>query len=322
MKKWYDPYPVITKNRFLNMIIGGRRIGKTYAFRKALVKLALKNDSKIAYVRQQKVDIEAITDFFGELKYDKDFENLEILDTPNFVYVNKKPLILKVAVSQYKKFKSSGDYPDYDTIWFDEFLQEDGRYLNDEPNKFMSIVMSIFRNDRPNKRIYMTTNTADYFNPYSESFKFYPKNKEFTYDKKRGILYQMVDMSEFITDKAEEKTDLEKLVESTEYNDLAFGNKFNDDNDDYISKKDSKSWEFCGLEIDSKRYGLWTNGAMMWITNYQSNNNVYSGDGKNISLPNFRTSQFGKEFRIFRLEGRVRFENRKLRSELLQIILK
>lgn len=320
MKKWYDPYPVITKNRAINMIVGGRRIGKTYSLKKALIKMALKNDTKIVFVRQKAVQLDEINDFFGDLKFDEEFKDLNIKDSKRYVYVNNKPLVLKVAVSGSSTLKSSGDYSDYNVIWFDEFLQENGDYLKFEAKKFMSLVVSVFRKDNPNNRVYMTSNTADYFNPYSEFFHFYPKSKEFTYDKKRNMLYQFVDMSEYVNDE-ENKSPFEKLVESTDYSDLALNNKFKDDNDNFVSKRSPESWELCGLELDGKRYGIWTDSATIWLTNYQSNNNVYSGDGENLSIPNFRTSQVGKEFRIFRMEGRIRFETRKLRSELLKIVL-
>ena len=80
--------------------------------------------------------------------------------------------ILFLSVQQSKK---SVEYPDYDTIIFDEFIIEKGfqRYLPDEVNKLFNFMDTVFRN-RDNCRCICLANAISWVNPYFIFFKFAP----------------------------------------------------------------------------------------------------------------------------------------------------
>ena len=54
---WFNPNKVLSYNAFLNFIVGERGVGKSYGFKKYLVKHFLKTGKQFVYVRRFKTEL-------------------------------------------------------------------------------------------------------------------------------------------------------------------------------------------------------------------------------------------------------------------------
>lgn len=314
--KYYDPYRVITKDRAMSYIIGGRKIGKTFGFKRALIKLALKNGTKLAYIRRRKVELDNIMDFMDKLREDPEFSKYEIVEKKinevRTVQFNGEVVVVMFALSQSANLRSSGDFVGFDTVWFDEFLPEDGRYVKNEVEALLNISETIFREtDKP--KMYLTANSKQLNNPYFEYWNLYPQNREFTYDRERGILIQIVDM------KAPSKTQdnaFEKLIAGTSYGMMSSNNEFSDDNNDYVEPLPDKAVELATLVLDERHYGLWAYVDKIYISYKTSNHMKYSMDGADLTLPYFFRDDLSRTVAMSRNKGNLRFDNAKIREAM------
>ena len=60
---WYSPTNIKSYNKFLNFIIGGRGIGKTYGFKKDCISRYKKKGKQFLYLRRYKTDLKKIKTF-------------------------------------------------------------------------------------------------------------------------------------------------------------------------------------------------------------------------------------------------------------------
>ena len=69
---WYSPINIKSYNKFLNFIIGGRGIGKTYGFKKDCISRYKKKGKQFLYLRRYKTDLKKIKTFLND-----QFENFK-----------------------------------------------------------------------------------------------------------------------------------------------------------------------------------------------------------------------------------------------------
>ena len=69
---WYITTNIKSYNKFLNFIIGGRGIGKTYGFKKDCISRYKKTGKQFLYLRRYKTDLKKINTFLND-----QFENFK-----------------------------------------------------------------------------------------------------------------------------------------------------------------------------------------------------------------------------------------------------
>lgn len=318
MTKYYDPYRVITKNRLMNFITGGRRIGKTYGFKKALLKLCLSKGYKMAYVRRRKTELDNMMSYLDKLADDPDFKGYKFeekrVQGVRTLKVNDEVVVSMYALSQSANMRSSGDFANYQYILFDEFLPEDGRYIRDEVDRLLNVIETIFR-ENSSGQVFCIANAKKLNNPYFEFFDTYPRNKEFTYNTDKSLLIQIVDM--VAPSKIDKDAPFEKLIKGTSYGDMSTNNMFLDDNDDFIEKRPVESIELATLELDGKLYGLWVakHGTMYYISRHYTSTQIFTADGQDLKYPYlFKNPEIGNNFERARWRGNLRFEDNNIRE--------
>ena len=254
---WFSPDKIFSYNAYLNFVVGHRGCGKTYGCKKWAIKHFLKTGKKFIYLRRYKDELKGdeIATFFDSLRSDEELSNHNLWVKGRRFYCDDKEVgqILFLSVQQSKK---SVEYPDYDTIIFDEFIIEKGfqRYLPDEVTKLLNFIDTVFRN-RNNCRCICLANAISWVNPYFIFYKFKPINQGYQITQEGEVLLNVYNNELF--NAAKQETKLAKLVKGTTYEEMAIKNKFADVNDDFIKKKPKESNLILNIAWRDKMYGLW-----------------------------------------------------------------
>lgn len=254
---YFSPDRVFSYNAFLNFVVGHRGCGKTYGCKKWAIKHFLKTGKKFIYLRRYKDELKGdeIATFFDTLRSDDELKDYELYVKGRRFYCNDKEIgqIMFLSVQQSKK---SVEYPDYDTIIFDEFIIQKGfqHYLPDEVDKLFNFMDTVFRN-RDGCRCICLANAISWVNPYFIFFKFQPMQSGYQIAQEGTVLLNVYENQEFNEEKS--KTKLAKMVKGTAYEDMAIKNKFADVNTDFIMEKPKDSKLVLNISWKDKVYGLW-----------------------------------------------------------------
>ena len=161
---------------------GNRTAGKSVSFKRHLVDNFLRDPngrSKFLYVVRNKSDLENLDEAFfadiGRLFYRDHSMSGKLKYSRNVLefYLDERSCGYGVALSMTKKYKPiSGIFTTVKHIFFDEYQDEDNRYLSNEIQHFQSLYASVARGDGEQMRrvpVYMASNTISILNPYYNS---------------------------------------------------------------------------------------------------------------------------------------------------------
>lgn len=147
-----------------------------------------------------------------------------------------------MTLSTSQDLKSS-NFSGVKTIIFDEFAIETGQkkyYLNNEVFTFLNLIETIARTR--NIRVFLLANSVSRANPYFLFFNLdIPYNNDIKLFKDNLILVNYTHNTEYRDFK--KKTNFGKLVANTSFSDYAIDNKFLDETNTFIQKK-QKSAKF------------------------------------------------------------------------------
>lgn len=219
-------------NAFINILIGGRGVGKTTnvlapTIKNCVTKNVIKNGldglEEFIYLRRYKTETMKTKQLLN--KYIKGAK-LSIQGDGNACVkykVNTINVGYSISLSCANAYKSV-DFPYVKTIIYDEaILKPSGnyRYLKDEITALLEFVSTIFRS-RTNCKIYILGNNLDVFNPYFSYFNIPTFKKEY-YDVERSIYIAMVESNQNYIVK-EKETPLYKLTKNTSYGNYHYNN--------------------------------------------------------------------------------------------------
>lgn len=182
----YDIRPILERNCDINIIHGGRNIGKSYQIKNLVLRDAYeKSENGFGYVRRYSDDIASpvdIEEYFGK-KESKKLISKVTKGKYNNVYARQKILYFgsqkEVAGEMRRSYgpvlgkafglsggrkKKSLEY-DIKNLVYEEFQDDDGIYLPKEPEKLLSLFSTIKR-DRDDAKLFLISNTATQYNPY------------------------------------------------------------------------------------------------------------------------------------------------------------
>lgn len=181
--KYWDIYPILSKNAQYNVIFGGRSNGKTYGTIAWSLEQYFKFGHEFAYIRRWEDDL---TGKKGESLFNAHIKNrlisklskgkwnhvvyrsrayyLAFIDEEGEIKVDVRPFAYAFALTQQEHYKSNS-YPNIYNIIFDEFLTR-GVYLPNEFILFQNVISTIVRLRRDDIRIFMLGNTVNQYSPY------------------------------------------------------------------------------------------------------------------------------------------------------------
>lgn len=258
---WYDPTKIKSYNKFLNFIIGGRGIGKTYGFKKDAINHFKKKGKQFIYLRRYKTDLKKIQTFLNDQFKNFPKDEFKIKGGASFTtfLINGCEMGYAIPMTTFSSLKSTS-FTDVDTIILDEFIPEKAgfnAYLNNEVEILLNIIDSIFR--QREGHVYLLANNVSIVNPYFSYFGIEPKmNKEFTTFKNNVSCEQII--IQICQDEYKKgnitKSKFHKLIEGTTYGNYNEG-QFAYDTSDFIKQKTKISEYLCTLYCDGCYYGVW-----------------------------------------------------------------
>lgn len=253
----YNINRLLSYNRFFNMVISERGLGKTYSATKYMINRFLKHGEQFVYVRRYKPDLKEIDKFFDAIINEEEFPNHDFA-------VNGKEFIIDGNVAGYaialstQSSKKSTPYPNVTTIFFDEFLIDkgDSRYIYHEPEKLLSLIDTIVRR-RTNWRCLLMANAITVANPYFLYFDIQPNlNKEFSFNKDNSeVLVQIPRNPAYREERLNSRWG--NLVKNTPYGRFAIENKFSEDTNDFMENRTKQSKYICTIVYQNQDIGFW-----------------------------------------------------------------
>lgn len=268
-KVYYSAQQILSYKVLFNLICGIRGHGKTYETTKRAVKDALKNKQlTIAIFTRYKEDIDIIKHTWIEgCEPDKHFPDYRFRTEKRYVIAKNIKTEEEFAIAEFipiNEYIKQKRVPRRFVKWilFDEFLLEDGRYIKNEVDKFLSLCDSIIRN-RNDVRVMLCSNHASTLNPYFDYFGFRYLNKRFTKGKHNSIL-EFTDSEAF--KKFRENTQFGKSIKGTRYGQFAMEGRFMlDDMTNVNSKPQGKKQLLFSLVLNGKGINVYFMNNLMFF---------------------------------------------------------
>lgn len=260
---FYDVRPCLSRNAFINFIVGGRGTGKTFACKKFCIEDWFKHKRQFFYVRRYNTELElALTGFFDQLQNEGFFTDVEFRikkDKRLTKFMIGDEVIGYACALSTALIMKSASFPHVYNLIFDEALIARGsgyHYLKNECVQFLELLESIFR--LRDGRVLILSNAITVANPYYEYWNILPKiGKEFEFYRDNTILLQQVNSESF--KEMKKKTKIGKLIDGTAYGDYAIDNKMLQDDGHFIAVKPYGSKFVCIVTINGLKHGVWAN---------------------------------------------------------------
>lgn len=317
---WYEMGHTLTHNALINMVIGPRGAGKTYAAKMEAYKRFQRNREQFIYLRRYDAELKAVKEgLFNDLNMNVEFP-IEYND--GYYYCNDELIGYPMALTKANSYKSAS-FPDVTLLIYDEFIidpTQHQRYLTKEVDKFLNLCETVFRM-RDNWQAFLLANSLSFVNPYTIYFDLKNTGKQFVKDKTGLVLCELWNDAEYQNQKAQTK--FGRLVQGTLFDQMARENQFILDNDTFLAIRPKKSVYQYGIIINSRKYGVWMHEGGYYIGGgYDPNRVTFTLD----VLDHDETTILGKRpkplislFRAFAL-GLVRFENQVCKNDVMPFL--
>lgn len=211
-KEYYTGDALLSYNSKLSMCVGAREIGKTFFFKKLVLKNWIKKKQEFIYLRRTQTELYEIDKekFFPLELLNQAFKDFELIsnttnlagtiilftcsnkeyglnkDTNRMLITSKKITINNIVVCYLKSLSTwvklkGAEYDSVYTILYDEFLIDitsvHSRYLPNEYDALIQLSSTVFRR-REGCRVIMLANATNYNNPYFNHFNFEGDNSK------------------------------------------------------------------------------------------------------------------------------------------------
>lgn len=321
--KYYSLRKCLSYNRYLNILIGGRGIGKTYQLKKYVIEQYLKSKKQFVWVRRYKTEIKEATDGFFT-KHKNNYPGHKFSIRGKTAYIDGKQAGRFIALTNADILKGSDDFSAVTTIVYDEFIIDNKssfrRYLPNELRVFTDLQETIFRT-RQDGKVFMLANALSMVNPYCLAFGI-----KFHYNPlfKNDLIYaEMLSTTNELAF-AKATTPQNKLATKylPEYNEYANNESFLNDDYSQIERKPKDSIQLFNIK---------TNNNIIYFFFASSSQALYAckaGDPKTIPLTVNKIAENNrphagaelKKIKSFAVAGRLFFENLQIKSEVEKII--
>lgn len=327
---YYNVNKTLSHNALINIVIGTRGFGKTYGLKYKAIKDFLEKGTEFVYLRRYESELNLVVDtLFNDIILNECFPGHEIKYSGGAYLVDDKLAGYAMPLSKAHQFKSAS-YPLVDLLIYDEFIIEGTgqiRYLNNEIDKFLNLLETIFRS-RDGWKAFLLANSLSFINPYTVYWDLkLNDNKNYCKTPDKLVLCEIITADEeFINMK--QKTNFGKLIKGTEFESFALHNKFYLDNDNFIDERSKNSIYYLTFTNYNNNYGVWhdKNKNLLFIskTYDKSCKIVYSTTNKDHSpnkmlLKRGQKGLFNSLFEYYRL-GLLRFEDQKIKGMFMNIL--
>lgn len=317
---YYSKNKLLSYNRFISVVVGGRGIGKTYSFKLH----ALNNEKSCIWIRRYAEDIKDENGlgerFLADLpeEYKENFfyfsggiyqSEDKIATKKEGVYkpkTNAIPKVLFVALSTSRRLKSQS-WNDYNLIIFDEFLEpKGGRYLTNEYSTFLDLLETVSRL-RTDVKVILSANATSALNPYFTEWKITsPENGTGFKKVGKDIIIEWVKPSKEFTD-YKINTPLGRLSQNTTWSKMSVLNLTPEDELYGVDEKPiTARYNYSIKLLEHGNFGCYWNDGNLYITRaYDSSFNFVISDTPS-GVP---MQYYAKTFRDAYISGKLHFDS-------------
>lgn len=265
---YYDPGRILSYNAVYNFLVGARGLGKTYGFKKHVIKKNIQNGDQFIYLRRYRTEmIPAKNTFFADIAHEFPEWDFRVfagqaqrahVDTREDKKREWHVMGYFVALSTAQTMKSVA-FPKVKTILFDEFIIEKGafHYLPKEASTFNNFYSTVDRN-QDKTRVFFLANSVTIMNPYFLEFNIRPDQMPELSTKDDGfILVHFPDSEAF--KRSVSNTRFGRFIAGSDYEEYAVGNQFADAHDKMIGHKPPSAKAQFNLETANGSFSVWYN---------------------------------------------------------------
>lgn len=335
--EYYNTSRVLSCNRIFNFILGGRGIGKSFAWKDYVIKKFIENKWQFVYSRRYQIDIDKTAPYYFD-DISQKYAGHVFKYQGGIFYIDGEVAGYAIAVSQYIKLKSVS-YPDVFTILFDEFITENCDYIGGiknpllEPELCLNFYQTIARGYnqpvRTNVKFVFISNAVSINNPH---FLYYDLDKKLINGGKFLLTDSIcLEIAESKSIKETiENTQLGKLIKGTRYGNYSLNNEFYLDSNEFVNDDIPKHCRYVfTISYDKWTLGVWKdeNEGMYYITekydpncliHYSLNNNSHKTN--TILIQQNKNKPSVKLLRLAYETGFVRFQNQRCKNILLTFL--
>lgn len=244
---YFDPNAVLEQDFLLNFVVSERGSGKTFSTLKHCVEKFLETGEQFVYLRRSEIERDnSITTLLSQLQDAGFFLDNVFRVKEDYITCDGKIICRCLAISTAYKHKSVS-FHKVKTVIFDEFIDENNRYLKEEAIKFLSLMESIGRM-REFQIICLGNKSTDY-NPYYLYFNIKSSGSKFTRFRSRSIMIHEFKSGEYRAAKL--NTKFGQLIAGTTYGNFMLNNEAIKDDYTFIDKlKGFKKIPIANIIID------------------------------------------------------------------------
>lgn len=287
-KTYWDINNILSFQTFINIVMGGRGLGKTTQALIWALKRRKDKGEEFIYLRRYKPDTRKQKNLLENLV--KDVKYIGIGDGSGYWSWKNNRLGYLIPLSTSNSYKSV-DFSRVSTIIYDEaiILQTIAtRYLDNEIFCLLEFMSTVFRHKISGIRIFILGNNLDFFNPYCRYFNI-TMFKNTYLDKERGILIRYEGVSKELRN-IEEQTPLFKATKGTAYHDYHYDNKVIKDKRTNISKKKNNDKYIIGFILEDYCLNVYRRENNRFLLEISR---TFNKQGKIVLLQNNQANFYG-----------------------------
>lgn len=268
---YYNLRKILSFNLPINIIIGARGMGKSFAVKKQILSEYLNNPvHSFVWVRETADAVSMLTKN-GGIKFTEDIPlmRLDIEDinvNRGVCKINKNFAGEFMSASTYQKFKG-GSYVKSQNLVIDEFIPEKTTVKKITPEAIINTMSTVVRS-RDNGRIYMMANAIDRADPFLDSLGLELGDFGFYVNRAAGVVLHYADNSADFNAMNSQGI-VGRLMLNTKMNHYADNimfAKFNDDSTLIFEKMPSKCKLFIILETPLQQARIYQGDGHLWVT--------------------------------------------------------
>lgn len=278
--RYYDKFEELMRGYTHQRVISPRDIGKSYealcdAVERAIIGHATgQPNHQTMYMRRGQEELDEVLPVLLDDIF-KEFPDFEFELRKRTWYVRPltasddrkawRPVIVGQALRTSGK-KRSTPFPNISHILFDEFIDDGNDKINDEANLFTGFYKTINRGGQrkgPVKTLFLANpplTAAGISNPFltNDGIRVSEEMPEFIPLKNKSTIYWFPRPGVYGN---QTKGDFERMVEGTEYGDMALSGLFTGAYGRSVGKRGTNAWPVCGILMGRKNYSIWEDEA-------------------------------------------------------------
>lgn len=257
---------VLSRQALFNFIISFRGGGKTFGCKKYAIDNFLKTGEQFIYLRRYETDLEkAKKEFLTDLiiKFPKLFQEHKIIIKGDKLFIDEKTAGFFIPLSKAGSYKSTA-FPNVTLIIYDEFLIDRDsfqKYIPREPYKFNDFYSTVARvgTGHPDVIVFFLGNAISLINPYFSAYNIsLPYKKDIKLFANNEILVQIFNSPELQEKQAKSRFGQIMKATNKDYFNYAFNGNFNDNNREFVKKKDFNYKFYFTFVYNNKYFGVWS----------------------------------------------------------------